>query len=290
MQRIAFLLLLSLMGVSLSTPSQADSPACATDATLLQATTSTSAKIKGNTPDERLALHAYHPQYDSKRVPSPSDAYLVVGDAVEVIATCGNYAYVRYQGNKLVSTGWVEKGRLQAEGAAHARPSDTVTQVCEAAANVVNRNGADPFFLVRLPLASAPEGMEDRISKSLEDDVGPISRLDGMSRIKTGGQVVRVFPIEDGGTCPSNYLHVWPDDLSRPIAHTDKEQQFGDGQELVQVLGHPLVLNINYGNKTGFALGSLDKNGQEKSFVRRSGDIRQSHTTGQVAITMYAKQ
>lgn len=262
MQRIALLVLLSLFGSLCSNTCRADTPACAADTTLLQATTSTPARITGAS-GERVTLHVYHPQYDPRLVPPLPDMYLLAGDAVEVIATCENYAYVRYESPKLVSAGWVEIGRLQNTGTPHVRPSDTVAQVCAAAANTINRGGNGSFSLPRVPLTPLPKGMEDKITEAMGSDANPIGGFDGMARIIAGGEARKVFPIEDGGTCPSNYLHIWSDDLSRAVAHTDDGQRFGDGQELVQVLGHPLVLQINYGNQTTFALASLDKDGHQ---------------------------
>jgi len=261
-RRIALLLLLLLTGSLFSMACQASTLSCATDTTLLQAATSTPAQVTG-TSGERLALHPYHPSYDPMRAPPPPDMYLLAGDAVEVIATCENYAYVRYQGSKLVSAGWVEKARLHVTGAPHARPPDTVAKVCAAAANIINRDDNGSFNLPRLPLAPAPEGMQDKVSQANPDSV--VTNIDGSARIKIGGHAMKVFSIEDGGTCPSNYLQIWPDDLSESTAQTDAGQQFGDGQELVQVLGHPLVLQINYGDKRTFSLASIDKNGNRKT-------------------------
>lgn len=289
MQRIAFLLLLSLV-CSLCWPAcYADTPACVTNTTLLQATTSTPAQVTG-ARGEHLALHTYHPQYDPRRQRALAHMYLITGDAVEVIANCDGFAYVRYQGTKLVSTGWVEKARLQTIGVPHVRPHDTVAQLCAATANIVNDNGADggSFFLARLPLAPTPTGMLEKITRAAANDDPSgdttVGNIDGAARIVVDGKAQKVLSIEDGGTCPSNYLQVWSDDLVKPItqtAQTEANLHFGDSQELVQVLGHPLVLQTNHGDRTKkFSLASLDKYGNLKTicigqrrFTQRPSDV-----------------
>ncbi|MBD8872702.1 hypothetical protein [Rhodanobacter sp. DHB23] len=264
MQRIVLLLLLLLTGSLCSMACQADAPSCATDTTLLQASTSTSAQVAGSS-GEHLSLYDAYPYYDPRFEAPPSpDMYLLTGNTVEVIATCDNYAYVRYQGSKLISAGWVEKARLHATGAPHARPSDTVAQVCAAAANIINRDGSGFSNLPYLPLAATPDGMQDKISQAANGDDG---NIDGLARIKIDGHAMKVFPIEDGGSCPSDYLQIWPDDLSGLVTRTTADNTFADGQRLVQVLGHPLVLQVEYGsgNEGTFSLESLSKDGQRNT-------------------------
>jgi hypothetical protein len=256
MQRIALLAFFSLFGGLFSLACHAgpqayantqvttDPPACVTDSVLLQATTSTPARVSA-APGEHVALHMDHPLGIDPGDPGdkrqPLNMYLLAGDAVEVIATCENYAYVRYQGAKLVSAGWIEAGHLKYVGPRHARPQDTVAQVCAAAANIINGQASDVTALPYVSFSKLP-------------------KEDGTARIMIGGKARKVAPVIEGGTCPDDYLKIWSDDLSHAIGSTDP---IGGGFEsLVQVLGHPLVVQSYYNDPTTFTLSSLDKDGQ----------------------------
>jgi hypothetical protein len=257
MQRIALLALFSLFGGLFSlachagpqayanTPVTAGPPACATDFALLQATTSTPARVSA-APGEHVALHMDHPldsdieSGDIGGTWPPLNMYLLAGDAVEVIATCENYAYVRYQGARLVSAGWIEAGHVKYVGPRHVRPQDTVAQVCAAATTMINNQGFDA--------SSLPYQLAAKLPKYIEG-----------TRIMIGGRVRRVASVDDGGTCADNYLSILSDDSSHAIGSTDPIG--GSAERLVVVLGHPLMMQSSYDDPKTFTLSSLDEDG-----------------------------
>jgi hypothetical protein len=253
MQRIALFALFSLFGGLFSlachagpqayanTQVTAGPPTCATDSALLQATTSTPARVSA-APGEHVALHMDHPLDIDPGDPGgerrPLNMSLLAGDAVEVIATCENYAYVRYQGTRLVSAGWIEAGHLKFVGPRHARPQDTVAQICAAATNMINRQGFDA--------STWPYELSAKLPKYTG------------TRIMMGGKARRVVPVDDGGTCADNYLSILSDDSSHAIGSTDSG---GGAEDLVEVLGHPLVMRSQYNDPKTFTLSSLDEDG-----------------------------
>lgn len=263
MQRAICLLVFILAGSLYAGSCHAQAADCATSVMYLQATTSTPARVTG-APGEHLTLLPVHPQApnDYQIEPNPP-MYLVTGDSVDEIATCGKYAFVRYQRHGKVSTGWVSRVRLKITGAPHPRPLDTVAQVCEAANRIVNA-AKTPFALHTLHAQVIPTSLQKWTAKQAAEAGNPPT---DMVRILSGGHVLNVVSVPDGGSCGSNYMQVWPDHGTKPLADTMPDYSdggyMGDTQEMVEVLGHPLVMEFIQNFPSSFTLAALDKHGKQ---------------------------
>lgn len=263
MQRMILLLAILLTGGLYTRTCHAEAPACATDVTLLQATISTPARVTG-APGEHLVLRPVHPKaQDDSDIAQGKPMYVITGDSVEQIATCGKYAFVRYQGHAKVSTGWVTRARLEITGAPHSRPKDTVAQVCEAANRIVNA-ATTPFGLHELrPQIDMKVLRRMATMKASQTRDLPTESV----RIEAEGRMLSVVSIQDGGTCGSNYMQVWQEDGNKPLTNTMPDYSqgayMGDQQEMVEVLGHPLVMEYVQNFPNSFTLAALDKQGKQ---------------------------
>lgn len=67
-----------------------------------------------STPGPRLYLHESYPEHCAlgSEASCSARAYLVPGNAVAIGKNCGEWAYVQYIGEKLISEGWVESEAL----------------------------------------------------------------------------------------------------------------------------------------------------------------------------------
>ncbi len=94
----------------------ADLPSCARSIDPATFVSQTMKAVMGAS-GQRLYLHPRYPkgcESDSDSA-CTSGAYLVSGDRVSAGETCGDWTYVRYQGKKSESFGWVESDRLADE-------------------------------------------------------------------------------------------------------------------------------------------------------------------------------
>jgi hypothetical protein len=223
--------------------------------------TVTPAEVTG-APTQHLTLRGHHPENDDPYArSSPDDGYLLTGDKVDLVTTCDGYAYVRFHGKGRVSTGWVEASRIQATGSPYLPLPPNAAALCHAAEATLNRDG-------RLqPMGSIPAPSLLRALHMDEDLNASPSRV---SHFDVDGRPLAATSIDSGGTCHSSSVFVLSGDLKTRLSPPDRDSRdienqgndawgFGISEELVTVLGQPMVLS--YRNPSSFHLSAIDRNG-----------------------------
>lgn len=271
MQRAILLILVLWAGGLHAAACEAKAPACAYDARVLQATTSTPARITGSA-GESVDMFDSYPHAGIRQFVSDQPMHLAGGAPVEVIASCGRYAYVRSAAGGQVSSGWVAKARLQVTGPAHPRPADSPAQICSAAARIVNRQGS-PLALPPLPYRLMTSGsrptpaMVAQWAQREQNDVGSMDHE--LAKIRLHGRTRRIVSMDSGGTCSSSWVQMWSGPgrtaLASTAPHATDVRWWGDTQAPVQILGHPLIERYFGGNLTTFSLNELRPDGQLRS-------------------------
>ncbi len=243
-------------------------PECAYGATLLQARTSRPARVTGQA-GEHLVLHDVYPHARMATQYASPQAYLLTGDRIEAIASCGDYSFVRYQGRALVSAGWVSNKRLSMVGPEHPRPADSPAQICTAAARIASREGSAQALpaLASSSMTPAswptPDMVAHMAQRNGNDSNG--SRGD-LAQVRLDGRAVRVVSMISGGTCSSSWVQLWSVKGRKALAstapHATDERWWGDTQTPVAILGHPLIERFFGGDDTKFSLNRLRPDGK----------------------------
>jgi len=241
-----------------------DSPDCGWPWIAPGQLTVTPAQVIG-APAEHLQLRANHPAFQpSYQREVADDGYIITGDKVDLITTCNGYAYVRFHGAKRVSTGWVEKVRIQKTGDAYIpRPPNTLA-LCQAAEDALNENHATGA-LKRLPLSTLPPDVLTKLH--IDEGFNP-----KVAHVKVDGRAIALVNMDTGGTCHSSKAFALTDNLKERLTPNDIDDRnprntgsdgwsFGVMQSIVEVLGRPMVLSTSNGGDTSFYLSLIDKNG-----------------------------
>lgn len=229
--------------------------------------TVTPAQVTG-TPFEHLPLHADYPasQADGQKKAS-SGAYLITGDKVDLVSSCNGYAYVRFHGKKRVSTGWVEGRRVQATGKPYIPLPPNAPMLCQAAADVLNKNHGTGS-LKALPLSAVPSDALARLH--IEPDFNAANPQ--VAYAEVDGRPIALVSMEAGGTCHTSSVTTATGDLKVLLAPNDASDRnprndgrdgwsFGVDEQLVEVLGQPMVMSTDLSAGSDFYLSEVDKNG-----------------------------
>lgn len=220
--------------------------------------TVTPAQVIG-APREQLLMH---PSYPAKKEP-----YLISGDHVELVTTCNEYAFVRFQGHNRVSAGWVEQSRLKITGKPYVPLPSNASALCKAAQDLLNESDS---FNGLAAVDMKPASPAEEAMLGTNENSGVIDRL---ARLSIGGRAIAAVASVGGkGTCDTQDISLWSADLTANIDAPDTSARnpfhdtdgngwgLGDDESLIDLLGEPMVLTRN---STGdrFYLSSIHSNG-----------------------------
>lgn len=225
--------------------------------------TVTPAEVTG-TSQEKLVLLGHHPKDGNNYGNSlPDNGYVLTGDKVDLVTTCEGYAYVRFHGAKRVSTGWVDASRLQTTGPAYLPMPAHAAALCHAAEETLNR-GEQLQHL-------GATAMDPKVLEALHLDPGWNASPAQVAHMTVEGRSLAATSIDSGGTCHSTTVYVLSGDLKSKLSPADRDDRdvenqgsdswaFGVSEDLVNVLGQPMVMSSDVGSST-FHLSVIDKNG-----------------------------
>lgn len=225
--------------------------------------TVTPAVVTGS-PRQRVALLGHHPQNDTPYAKSlPDGGYLLTGDKVDFVTACSGYVYVRFHGPKRVSTGWVEASSIRATGVPYIPLPPNAVALCRAAEAKLNLGE-------RLrPMHST--SLDPKLLNSLHLEEGSNASPAQVAHFVVDGRPLAATSIDSGGTCHSTEVFVLTGDLKSRLSPPDRDSRdvenggddtwsFGVREDLVTVLGQPMVMSPGIGSST-FHLSVIDKNG-----------------------------
>lgn len=242
-------------------------------------------------PKERLELRSHHPEDSRKAEQSKADnGYLLTGDKVDSVTTCDGFTFVRFHGPKRVSTGWVEEARIRATGPALGTLPSNATSLCKAAEDTLSRD---------TQLASPPTtALDDGVLSVVHLERGWNGSPTRAAHVSVDGRPMVAIVVDSGGTSHDTSVYVLSSDLKHLLSPADRDDRdvenhgddswgFGVSEELVTVLGRPMVLSWDSGDGDAPAhLSLIDRDGdivptcEIKMEVRKEREIASSTEDG----------
>ncbi|GLQ98186.1 hypothetical protein [Dyella mobilis] len=194
----------------------------------------------------------------------PDDGYLIAGDEVDLVTTCDGFDYVRFHGPKRVSTGWVDGKRIKTTGAERSVLPPGAAMLCKAAQDTMN-NGT--------PLASpAMTNADDKLLAKTGLEAGANGSPTQIAHVVVDGRPLVVSVVDSGGTSHDTEVYVLSNDLKSRLSPPDRDDRdaenagadawgFGVSEDVVMVLGRPMVRSWEGGGTNGAYLSVIDRNG-----------------------------
>ncbi|WP_144240737.1 hypothetical protein [Dyella japonica] len=246
-------------------PSKAEEAECNPNWIAPGQRTVTPARITGESK-EHLVLHINRDTPLHKDTSTPGADYLISGDPVDLVTTCGDYSYVRFHGQKQVSTGWVDKARVKVEGDPYVPLPPNANALCQAAEDVLNSDHAHG----KLPNPPSEE-LDPEVGRRFDLPGQPAAATPQVAHVISGGRSLAVVTADWGGTCHAFETTVLSGDMTSLLTPKDKADRdpyntgeehwgFGNDETLVSVLGQPMIMTAAEGS-TSFYLSLVDRNG-----------------------------
>jgi hypothetical protein len=244
--------------------SWAERPACLPTWIAAGQMTVTPAEVVGK-PLEHLTLLGSHPNDDRYAMKSnPDNGYLITGDKIDLVTTCEGFAYVRFHGPKRVSTGWVDGKRIKTTAAERSILPPNAAMLCKAAQDVMN-SGAP---LTSLPMTNVDDKMFSKTGLASGWNGSPIQ----VAHIVVDGRPMVVSVIDSGGTSHDTEVYVLSNDLKSRLSPPDRDDRdventgadiwaFGVSEDVVMVLGQPMMRSWERGGTSAAHLSVIDRDG-----------------------------
>lgn len=193
---------------------------------------------------EHLVLKGFNPAADSPRG-SPDDGYVIAGDHVDMVTQCDDIAYIRFHGNRRVSTGWVDASRLRASGSDYVPLPPNAAGLCKAAQDDWRSGTLHVISMDRVASTTALDKL------TFGEEMG--SHLASVAHVAVGGHKMSVIISDDGGTAGSTEAFILTSEMDARLSPPDMDARriendgeddwaFGLGESLVTVLGQPMIM------------------------------------------------